>query len=125
MIKNYNKQKYLKNYCSTPLGIYAHLKQGAKRRNLIMFFNKDEFVKWYKQQKQQCYYCKRTLKELKKDKREHANLKIRFSIERKNNKIGYKLNNIVLACSRCNTIKSDYFTEKEMIKIGYLISHFI
>ena len=47
----------------------------------------------------------------------------RFSIDRKKNGIGYSLDNIVLACSRCNSIKSDYFTEEEMLKIGNFIEH--
>ena len=39
----------------------------------------------------------------------------------KDNSIGYNISNIVLSCRRCNSVKSDYFTEEEMIRIGKLL----
>lgn len=49
------------------------------------------------------------------------NIKNRLTIDRKNNNGNYCIDNIVLACYRCNTIKGDFFTEQEMLKIGKII----
>lgn len=45
-----------------------------------------------------------------------------LSIDRKDNKLGYQLKNISLACLRCNNIKSDFFSEEEWT---YVASKFI
>jgi len=122
--RNYQKEHktrlkhYLRKYNLTANGIFSHLKQGAKRRHIKILFTKKEFEHWYNKQKQVCYYCARTVKEIINDKKERTNLKFRLSIERTNNKKGYSLNNIVLACARCNMIKGSYFTAKQMLKIG-------
>lgn len=42
----------------------------------------------------------------------------RLTIDRKDNKIGYIIDNMVLCCFRCNSTKSDFFTFEEMLKIG-------
>ena len=100
----------LKKYTRTPMGIYSHLKANAKKRNIEIDFNKSKFVKWYLAQKQECYYCKRSIQEIKQDTKERKYLKIRLSIDRKDNQKNYSMDNITLACCRCNMIKSDYFT---------------
>jgi len=46
------------------------------------------------------------------------NTTIRLTIDRIDNNFGYKINNIVLACGRCNLIKSNFFSSKEMKEIG-------
>jgi len=80
------------------------------------------YIEWYNKQEQICYYCKRTLNEINQDTKEQSqNYKTRLSIDRKDSNKGYILNNIILACFRCNAIKSDYFTEQEMLKIGEII----
>lgn len=42
----------------------------------------------------------------------------RFSFDRKDNKKGYTINNVVLACLLCNVIKSSIFSESQMKLIG-------
>jgi 5-methylcytosine-specific restriction endonuclease McrA len=69
-------------------------------------------------QSQICYYCKRTLSEVKQDIKENIIFTNRLSIDRKDSFKGYSLDNIVLACYRCNTIKGRYFTEREMLKLA-------
>ena len=112
---------YLRKYLLTANGIYSHLKYESKRRKIKILFTKKEFEHWYNKQEQICYYCARTVKEIINDKKERINVKFRLSIDRKNNKKGYTINNIVLACYRCNCIKSEYFTAKEMLKIGKIL----
>ena len=45
----------------------------------------------------------------------------RLEIDRKDNNKGYEKGNLALCCCRCNTIKSDFFTEEEMFKVGAII----
>jgi 5-methylcytosine-specific restriction endonuclease McrA len=126
-IKEYqteNKEKiskWQKEYQINPTGIYHFIKFGAKKRIIDFNLEKENFIKWYNNQKQECYYCSRTLEEIKKDNKESYLFKSRLSIDRKDNKKGYELNNIVLACGRCNHIKSNYFTAQEMLKIGKVL----
>lgn len=107
-----------KKYSKTSIGIYAKTKARAKARNIPFKFTKEEFVKWYEQQKQQCVYCdilKELLKPLelgRKDQRNH------LTIDRKNNNKGYVIDNICLACDKCNTVKNDIFTFKQMREIA-------
>jgi len=42
----------------------------------------------------------------------------KLTLDRKNNNKPYTIKNIALACCRCNYIKSNLFTYKEMIKLA-------
>jgi len=114
-IKNYQK-----NYILTSTSIYSTLLNRNKKLKRE-FITKNDFINWYNQQEQKCYYCGRSLKEIKQDQKETNNHKNRLSIDRKNNNRGYTLDNIVLACYRCNLIKGNYFTEREMLNIGKIL----
>ena len=113
------EKKRLKNFRHNRSisGIYSKLKFSAKKRNITITFSKDEFINWYNQQEQRCYYCRRTIKETKTDIGLNSS-SYRLSIDRKNNNKGYKLDNIVLACNRCNIIKGKFFTAPEMLIIA-------
>lgn len=111
-------QKRYRNYSQTPEGIYAHIKGGAKHRNIIFIITKEEFINWYNTQEKRCVYCNRTEQEAIKDK--DGKYK-RLSIDRKDNNKGYELNNIVLSCHKCNTIKSEIFTYEQMIRVGNIL----
>lgn len=119
-------KKYRREYrYNNPIGIYSVIKDGLtrsgnKRKNLLKI-SKEDFVKWYNSQEQKCFYCKRTLDEIKKENDRLNNKANRLTIDRTDNKKGYEKGNLVLCCMRCNSIKSDYFTKDEMIKIGKII----
>jgi len=113
-----HQKKFL--YDRTLHGIFINLKYSAKKRNIDINFSENEFINWYDNQEQKCYYCNRTLEEVKKDYIFTKNFH-RFSIDRKNNDRSYELNNIVLACFNCNRIKGNFFNEEEMIKIGFYL----
>jgi len=118
-IRDLDKIKiYRKKYQLTDKGIFRAIKDTARKDKKELTFTKKEFINWYNQQKKQCYYCGLKLNEVYKDKFGRTK---RLTIDRKNNKIGYTIRNIVLACFRCNTIKSNYFTAKEMLRIGKII----
>ena len=41
-----------------------------------------------------------------------------LTIDRMDNSSGYSMDNIVIACRRCNTVKGGWFTYSEMIEIA-------
>jgi hypothetical protein len=94
---------------------FSRLKSQAKVRNIPMFFNECYFDKWLNDQPDVCHYCGVHVKELKdsKDKK-----KRNLTIDRKDNSVGYSLENICLACFRCNNMKSDFFGYDEWVKIA-------
>ena len=118
--KNYNikNKDKIRNYNLTSKGVYNRLKATAKSRNIYINITEEAFINWYNNQDKKCYYCNRTLEELKQDIREENKHKDKMSIDRKNNNEGYILENMVLACTRCNIVKGNYFTEQEMLRIG-------
>ncbi|MEK6883829.1 MAG: hypothetical protein AABY22_29640 [Nanoarchaeota archaeon] len=105
----------------TPTGIFYIIKRGARNRQIEFNLNVREFVSWYITQNQICFYCRRTLEQVGDNDYNYRFPSKRFSIDRKDNNKGYSINNIVLACNRCNTIKSNYFSVEEMLKIGLII----
>ena len=123
-----NKEKYNKyrreyrKYNAN--GIYRVIKEGLLKRNKdesFLVITQQDFVDWYENQEKKCFYCGRTIEEIKKSNDTLNKKTYRLTIDRKNNDIGYTKDNICLCCYRCNSIKSDYFTEEEMLKIGQII----
>lgn len=116
-------REYRRNYkCFNPRGIYSSLKSGAKKRNLKVRFTIDEFEYWWNTQKQECFYCKRSIEQIKTENDSVNNRAKRLTVDRIDNDVDYELCNIRLACYRCNSIKGDYFSEEEMLKIGDIIN---
>jgi hypothetical protein len=120
-LKNYrgkhkNKmQNYSKIWRYTIKGIYFHLKNKSKRRNIEFNITKEDFIRWYNNQEKKCCYCNRTEKEVINDANQKS---YRLTYDRKDNNKGYTIDNIILACYRCNMIKSAEFTFEQMLKIG-------
>ncbi len=129
-MKKYNREhidelkEYKKIYQKTPKSIFAQIKCRSKRKNTNIHITEIVFINWYNNQEKKCYYCNRTLEEIKQNSIEtERNKKCRLTIDRKDNNEGYSLDNIVLACNRCNMTKSSYFTEQEMLEIGKIIKN--
>lgn len=55
-----------------------------------------------------CYYC--------------GDIKSKIGCDRIDNDIGHLKNNVVPCCYICNSVKSDKFSEKEMLELGRIIS---
>jgi 5-methylcytosine-specific restriction endonuclease McrA len=121
LCRQLGNKKQRKIHRLTPDVIFSILKQNAIQRNIKFDLDKGNFINWYNNQEKACHYCGRTLENIISDIKETSRYKSRLSIDRKDNDKGYELNNIVLACYRCNTIKGEYFTEQEMLKIGKII----
>lgn len=120
MFKKSGKKYYERNKYN-PKTIYRGIKLSAKRRNIKFLIIQKDFIIWYNKQEKRCHYCERTLEDIRNDKKEPLFHKGRLTIDRKDNNGVYKINNIVLSCMRCNFIKHNYFTEKQMLKIGKII----
>lgn len=124
-IKTEHRKWYLENkdeirkdhrrYSKTADCIFSTTRSKAKRRNIVFNISKTEFIRWYNEQDRICLYCKRPEAKTLKDMGSRAN---RLTIDRKNNDKGYELNNIVLACYRCNTEKGNFWTYEEMLLKG-------
>lgn len=100
-----------------PFSLMSILKRNATKRNLLFRMEKEDFATWWKAQKQVCVYCDIPVERMtvvNKSKK----LAKRLSIDRIVNEKGYTIDNIVLACMRCNFIKSNLFTFDEMREIG-------
>ena len=81
----------------------------ASKKNLEFTLTKEDFAKFTNDK---CYYCN------KKTTEKHTN-----GIDRKNNDIGYTLENCVSCCSQCNYIKGS-LTEEEFIETCKRISNY-
>lgn len=122
-VKKYQQNEKYLEYQKSPKAIYRALRKSSKARNIKLLINEKEFINWYDKQIKLCHYCGRTLEEIKNDSHYHRTNKL--TIDRKNNNIGYILDNIVLACWICNNIKSNLFTQKEMSLIGKTLKNIL
>ena len=110
-----NRRISLKKYEQSSLGIYKQLKSHAKQRYLRFNLSQRDFISWYNSQQRKCSYCNITEDQIKTFRFP------RLTIDRKDNNKDYNLNNIVLSCHRCNTIKNKYLTYEEMLEVGKII----
>jgi len=109
----------------SPSGIYSGLK-GRQRfyrkhrptRAKPFTLKRKEFIEWYETQPKQCHYCGISEDDITKIDDSSLQKTGRLTVDCKDNDIGYTLNNIVLACGRCNFNKGDFFTYDEWMHIA-------
>lgn len=112
--KDYNREYSKRYYTYTARGRYFRLKNSAKKHGNSVNMTATEFVSWWNSQSKTCYYCGQGLTI-------GAGIKHRpsaLTIDRRDNTMGYTLENIAFACRRCNLIKGDWLTEKQMLEIA-------
>ena len=115
--KNYRKWKY------SAKGVYGCLKTSCKAKdNGRLQMTQEEFINWFNNNEPKCYYCDITEQGWIEGNDDFNKRFKHLSIDRKDNNIGYTTDNIVWACYRCNSIKSSFFTESEMMEIGKIIT---
>ena len=111
--------EYGKKYIRTAQGIYSSIKGRNKFYDNHPFkITKKEFIEWYKKQPQECHYCGLPIELLEKFNERYNTKGVRFTIDCKDNDMGYVKGNIVLACDKCNTMKSNYIPYETMCEIG-------
>lgn len=103
----------------TASGVYSRMMSRNKfynRKPLII--TRGKFINWFDSQERTCFYCGIPEKSLDLLKPRFSLKSSRLTIDCKDNEKGYVLGNLVLACSRCNSIKSDELTSDEMLDFG-------
>lgn len=114
-----------KKYSYTAPGVYSSIKGRQKfyethgsPQTKPFKISKIDFVEWYNKQEKTCIYCGireeeiGTLIDFFNDKTR------RLTVDCKDNDLGYINGNLILACHKCNFIKSNIFTHEEMLEIG-------
>lgn len=86
--------------------LYLNYKVRARKKNILFSLTKDEFKDLTKQK---CYYCgQEPLQSAIGNKKRGANGDYLFNgIDRKDNNLGYTINNSITCCGICNKAKRD------------------
>ena len=102
--------------------IGENIKDSARNRNIEAPHKPLEYRKWYEEKTKICYYCgndNETIKiYLKKVGEKVGNQQNRLHIERIDSSKGYLIDNLTLACSICNTHKSDIISAEDFKEIA-------
>jgi len=112
-------RKHAREWNDTPSGVFSRARgRNNYYQNKPFTITKEDFIQWYVSQPRECTYCGIKEHELTLVKDCYNNKNKRLSVDCKNNKLGYVKGNLVLACYRCNSIKSNILTFDEMMYIG-------
>lgn len=106
-------QAYRKKYDKIHLRFFA-IRNRAKKHGIAFLIDLETFVQWHSESPKLCHYCGVSENELGRTGRK----KNMLTVDRKNNRIGYELSNLCLACFRCNNMKSNFFTEEEWKEVA-------
>lgn len=108
-----NNRDYQSRYRQTARGYYNRIKCNAKRKGISFNISGSDFVEWFNRQKLECYYCRQTLEKGNGSAKMNS-----LNLDRLDNKRGYSLDNIVLSCRRCNSMKGDWLTAEQTKEIA-------
>lgn len=97
-------KKQHQKYNATINGRYRQLRRSAKDRDLKLLISKEEYLSLM--DGASCFYCENTL-DLTRGSGHY--------LDRINNSKSYYLNNVVVCCSKCNSLKSDNLNFEEAI----------
>jgi hypothetical protein len=89
---------------------YNRLKYSSRLRGIEFDMNFDDFLTFTNINK--CHYCQRNIIWYE-NQIKNKSLNHRYNLDRKNNNIGYTLQNCVVCCFRCNRAKNNSFTYDE------------
>ena len=108
-----------KLFRDSPAGIYSNIKGRARFEGRKPFkLTKEQFIKWYNSQPKYCVYCSISEADVSFWTNNFNSWVKKLSIDCKDNSRGYIIENLVLACERCNTIKGNMFSHAQMLEIG-------
>ena len=114
ILHSLTRKLQVKKFSLTGKGIYWCIYRRDKDK--IVHIKPKDFQAWYDSQEKRCVYCNIEVQDLRIN--QSPNNRFRLTIDRKDNKRNYDLENLVLACGLCNRIKSNIFTYLEMKEIG-------
>ena len=123
-----------KEYRESPAGVYTTIKgrqnfykNHDNPRYKPVIISKENFIEWYENEPKVCAYCDVPEDQLSDFYDSYNKWSWRLSVDAKDNSVGYTKGNIVLACRRCNSLKSDVFDYDEFREIAqkYLKSKWI
>lgn len=102
----------------TPPGVYCSLHTSAAKRKVPFSIEKEAFFEWYRSEPKTCHYCDMTVEECGLYRGHNV---MRLTVDRMDSNRGYSLDNMVLACPICNTVKNNVLTYKQMLEVGKMI----
>lgn len=125
------KEGTLRVFDRSKLKMHSHLwaKISAKKnpnkknseRSSEVNLTAEEFRDWFEKNYDECcYYCEVNLDQYRSSaflKKIRPHIK-NFGIDRKDTTKGYDVNNIVVACNFCNSVKGSFFNDEEFKEIG-------
>ena len=100
-----SKLTYAK-YNATIEGRYRTLRRAASRRSLPLLISKEEYRSLMDEAS--CFFCGCLINQV---------VGSGYYLDRINNSKGYYLNNVVVCCPKCNSLKSNNLSFEEMIFI--------
>ena len=117
--------KRAKIWRSTPEGIYQNIKgitnfyeTNNREHYKPLLISRDDFVEWYTHTPKECAYCDIPEELLYIIRTQFDRRVKRLGVDCKDNNEGYTLDNMVLACHRCNFIKLNLFSFEQMREIA-------
>lgn len=107
-IKEVNSQRILPNKAGPINKLFGRYKREAKNRKLEFSLSKEQFIELIFKD---CFYCgdkpHREYSIVKEQNKKEDNILIYNGIDRKNNTVGYNINNCVPCCYTCNKMKME------------------
>lgn len=111
--KGGEKQKRKRYRQNNPHADYFnHMRSRSKPLGFLFNLPSESFKNWFYETPNACEYCKRPVTPKSENRMET------LSIDRKNNSLGYTLENICKACNRCNTAKGNFFSYEQFKEIA-------
>ena len=102
-------REYKQEYNRRPTERYRQICRRSQKRGIPMAISKQDFITWYNEQPQNCFYCGVEFDDYK-------NNHLRgLTMDRIDNDKQYELDNIVLSCMRCNIMKGSWLSGKQML----------
>ena len=106
-------------YRLTYSGMYSEIKARNKHYKTHEWdLGRKEFLSWCDDVSYSCSYCDMPDYVLPIFAKKYGGRYKRFTLDCKDNSLGYRIDNITWACDRCNTIKSDILSFDEARKLS-------
>lgn len=103
----------------TASGVYTQIKARMKFYGTKpVTISRKDFVEWYESRERKCAYCSISEEDVVKLDDAYNSLNERLTVDCVENDVGYVKGNMVLACRRCNNMKSDLLTFEQIRYIG-------